>query len=65
MFGEKDFMGISLNSLYTIDLRDLTERHVIKFEYCETDKMLADVQTKPLAKQKLQELRTAIGVIDN
>jgi hypothetical protein len=46
-------------------LRDLTERNVIKFEYCETDKMLADVLTKPLAKQKLQELRTVIGVIND
>lgn len=30
-------------------LRDLTESHVMKFEICETDKMLADVLTKLLA----------------
>ena len=31
-------------------LRDLTERDVIKLEYCETNKMIADMLTKPTLK---------------
>ena len=43
-------------------LRDLTERDIIQLEYCETNKMLADMLTKPLPKHKLEELRTMIGL---
>jgi Reverse transcriptase (RNA-dependent DNA polymerase)/gag-polypeptide of LTR copia-type/Integrase core domain/GAG-pre-integrase domain len=44
-------------------LRDLTERDVIRLEYCETSKMIADMLTKPLPKQKLEDLRAMIGLV--
>ena len=44
-------------------LRDLVDRHVINFVYCETNNMIADVLTKPLPRSKLEELRTYMGLI--
>ena len=43
-------------------LRDLVQHNVIKLEYCETNRMIADILTKPLPKPKLEELRAMIGI---
>ena len=45
-------------------LRDLTERNIIELVYCETNNMIADALTKPLSKQKLDELKIMIGLKD-
>ena len=43
-------------------VRDLKEKGTISLKYCPTEDMLADVMTKPLARIKLEKLRSAIGV---
>lgn len=44
-------------------LRDLINRDVITFMYCETDKMIADALTKPLPRPKFERLRAHMGLI--
>ena len=43
-------------------LRDLVENDVIKLVYCETDKLVADVMTKPLPASRFKELRSKMGL---
>jgi len=43
-------------------LRDLQFRGVVDLEYCATDKMLADVMTKPLPRDKLHDISDQIGL---
>ncbi|GLI66562.1 hypothetical protein VaNZ11_010446, partial [Volvox africanus] len=43
-------------------VRERTERGEVKFDYCPTESMVADVMTKPLADKKFAEFRTAMGV---
>ena len=43
-------------------LRDLVQHNVIKLEYCETNRMIANILTKSLSKPKLEELRAMIGL---
>ena len=41
-------------------IREKVEQKEFNLEYCPTDKMLADVLTKPVAKQQFQKLRDAL-----
>lgn len=43
-------------------VKDLVKEGVVTIKYCPTDQMEADLLTKPLGANKLQQLRTAIGV---
>ena len=43
-------------------VKDLVETGVVIIQYCPTDRMEADILTKPLSAVKLQRLRDAIGV---
>ncbi|KAM4036340.1 uncharacterized protein ACNLHF_015259 [Anomaloglossus baeobatrachus] len=45
-------------------LRDLIDRGIIQFVYCETDKMIADILTKPLPRPRFQGLRTTMGLTE-
>ena len=42
--------------------KDLYEKGEVKLQYCPSEKMLADITTKPLASSKLGTLRSALGV---
>ena len=44
--------------------KDMSEKKEVTFKYCPTDKMLADILTKPLGGNKFEELRSAIGVLN-
>jgi hypothetical protein len=43
-------------------VRECVENGRITLEYCETADMLADALTKPLAKQRFQEMVTRMGL---
>lgn len=43
-------------------IRDLRERNVINIRYCPTSEMLADLMTKPLAKERFLELTRHLGI---
>ncbi|KXJ62534.1 hypothetical protein RP20_CCG005686 [Aedes albopictus] len=43
-------------------VKDLVASGVVSIKYCPTERMEADILTKPLAAVKLAELRAAIGV---
>lgn len=43
-------------------IRDAIESKEIEVEYCQTNKMIADILTKGLQKQKFEELRRMMGV---
>jgi hypothetical protein len=43
-------------------IREKVEQKEFNLEYCPTDKMLADVLTKPVAKQQFQKLRDALHI---
>ena len=44
-------------------VRDINDRGDIIIEYVESAKQLADILTKPLAKQRFENLRNEIGII--
>ncbi|UYV74944.1 hypothetical protein LAZ67_12001874 [Cordylochernes scorpioides] len=44
-------------------INDLITNKFLSLNYCPTEKMLADILTKPLAKNKFQELRQGIELI--
>ncbi|UYV76794.1 hypothetical protein LAZ67_14002030 [Cordylochernes scorpioides] len=44
-------------------IKDLISNNFLSLYYCSTEKMLADILTKPLPKNKFQELRQGIGLI--
>lgn len=43
-------------------VKDLVKNGIVTIQYCPTDKMEADLLTKPLGAVKLKQLREAIGV---
>lgn len=43
-------------------LRDLIENEIIKFEYCESKQMIADILTKPLPRIVFEGHRSAMGI---
>eukprot|EP00794_Sanderia_malayensis_P011556 gene11556-biopygen9226 len=43
-------------------VRDIVDNKQIELIYCPTEKMIADIMTKPLPRQKLEEMRSLIGV---
>lgn len=44
-------------------VKDYVDRNLILFEYCPTEKMVADLMTKPLNVQRLEKLRMMAGLI--
>ena len=46
-------------------VRDMINNNQIKMEYVNTDEMLADTMTKPLAKDKFIQFRSAIGMVND
>ena len=44
-------------------IRDMVQRGVVKLQYVATDKQIADVLTKPLAKVKFEYFRDKLGVL--
>ena len=44
-------------------IHEAIQEGLIKVHYCPTNKMLADILTKPLSKGRFQELRQAMGMI--
>jgi hypothetical protein len=43
-------------------VRDCVEAGEVRFQYCATENMLAEVLTKPLPEGKFQEWRLLMGV---
>ncbi|KAM7477329.1 hypothetical protein LguiA_025542 [Lonicera macranthoides] len=43
-------------------IRDLVERGIIRIEYIATKQQLADLFTKPLDKDRFQELKKSLGI---
>lgn len=43
-------------------IRDLREKRIIEMRYCSSDDMLADLLTKPLAKERFLKLISLIGI---
>ncbi|UYV73260.1 hypothetical protein LAZ67_10002377 [Cordylochernes scorpioides] len=44
-------------------IKDLISNNFLSLNYCPTERMLAHILTKPLPKNKFQELRQGIGLI--
>ena len=44
-------------------VRERVNRGEVTFEYCATDKMLADFLTKPLTVGKLEACKTGVGLM--
>ena len=44
-------------------IRDMVQRGVVKLQYVATDKHIADVLTKPLARVKFEYFREKLGVL--
>ena len=44
-------------------IRDMVQRGEIKLQYMETNRQIADVFTKPLARVKFKYFRERLGVI--
>ena len=45
-------------------IRDMVMKGVVKLEYIATDEQVADVLTKPLAREKFEYFREKLGVIE-
>ena len=45
-------------------VRDIMEKREMKFEYCSTELMLADILTKPLNSVRLSSLAKTIGIMN-
>jgi hypothetical protein len=45
-------------------VRDSVEAGDVKLEYCPTEKMVADILTKPLGQDRFEKLRGKLGVVD-
>ena len=45
-------------------IREAIEKNEIQLEYCPTELQIADALTKGLAKQRFEELRTMMGIIE-
>eukprot|EP00794_Sanderia_malayensis_P014955 gene14955-biopygen12465 len=43
-------------------VRDVVDNKEIQLIYCPTEKMIADIMTKPLPRQRFEEMRSLIGV---
>lgn len=43
-------------------IRDLIEKNIIKLIYIPTDKQIADIMTKALARQKFEQFRSCLGL---
>ena len=44
-------------------IRDMVERGEVKLQYVATDKQIADVLTKPLARVKFEYFKEKLGVL--
>ena len=44
-------------------IRDMVQRGAVKLQYVATDKQIADVLTKPLARVKFEYFREKLGVL--
>ena len=44
-------------------VRDAVQNNIIELEYCQTEKMLADIMTKPLARGQFEMLRAKMGIL--
>ena len=44
-------------------IRDMVQRGVVKLQYVMTDKHIADVLTKPLARVKFKYFKKKLGVL--
>ena len=44
-------------------IRDMVQRGVVKLQYVATDKQIADVLTKRLARVKFEKFREKLGVL--
>ena len=44
-------------------IRDMVQKGAVKLQYVVTDKQIADVLTKPLAKAKFEYFREKLGVL--
>ena len=42
---------------------DAVQNNLIELEYCQTEKMLADIMTKPLARGQFEMLRAKMGIL--